>query len=77
MECNNAPTIVPPDAQIWSTATTTDQCEGDIIAAIAGFDCFKFTKIDKGVDKTESCEVAIAGDTITISDSGGVGDKIT
>ena len=74
--CNNPPTIVPPDAPISFTATATDQCEGDIIPEITGFDCFKFTKKGKRVDKTESCEVSIVGDTITILDSGGVNDNI-
>jgi hypothetical protein len=77
VECNNPPTIVPPDAPISFTATATDQCEGGIIPEIMDFDCFKFTKKGKRIDKTESCEVAIAGDTITILDSGGVGDNIT
>ena len=35
-----------------------------------------FTKKGKRIDKTGSCEVAIAGDTITILDSGGVADHI-
>jgi hypothetical protein len=30
----------------------------------------------KTIDKSESCIVSIAGDTITILDSGGVGDHI-
>jgi hypothetical protein len=74
--CNNPPTIVPPDAPISFTATATDLCEGDIIPEITDFDCFKFTKKGKRIDKRESCEVAIAGDTVTILDSGGVGDNI-
>jgi hypothetical protein len=77
VECNNPPTIVPPDAPISFTATATDLCEGDVIPEITDFDCFKFTKKGKRIDKTESCEIAIAGDTITILDSGGVGDNIT
>jgi ribosomal protein S17 len=44
---------------------------------ITEFDCFKFTKKGKRIDKTESCMVAIDGDVVTIEDSGGVGDNIT
>lgn len=76
VSCNNPATIVPPDAPISFTATAIDQCEGDITPEITGFDCFKFTKKGKRVDKTESCEVRIVGDTITILDSGGVSDNI-
>lgn len=76
VECNNPPTIVPPDAPISFAATAVDQCEGELIPEITAYDCFKFTKKGKRVDKTESCEVDIAGDTITIMDSGGVEDNI-
>ncbi len=37
---------------------------------------FKFTKKRKKIDKKESCEVQVDGDTITILNSGGVGDRI-
>ncbi len=43
---------------------------------IIDFDCFKFTKKGKQIDKTESCQVQVNGDTITIIDSGGVDDHI-
>lgn len=74
--CNNPSTIVPPDAAISFTATAADQCEGPIVAQITAFDCFRFTKKGKRIDKTESCVVDVAGDTVTVSDSGGVGDRI-
>jgi subtilisin family serine protease len=75
--CNNPATIVPPDAPISFTATATDQCQGPITPEITEYDCFKFTKKGKRIDKTGSCEVTINGDQITILDSGGVGDNIT
>jgi hypothetical protein len=75
--CNSPATIVPPDTPISFTATATDTCEGDLTAVITEFDCFKFTKKGKRIDKTESCMVAIDGDVVTIEDSGGVGDNIT
>lgn len=75
--CNNPLTIVPPDTPISFTATATDQCQGDLTPVTTEFDCFKFTKKGKRIDKTSSCAVSIDGDTVTIEDSGGVGDNIT
>jgi hypothetical protein len=76
ISCNAPATIIPPDAPISFTATTTDNC-GDSSAQIVGFDCFFFTKKGKRIDKTNSCVVQVSGDTITILDSGGVRDHIT
>jgi len=68
-------TITPPDAPISFTATATDNCP--VSVEITSYDCFKFTKKGKRVDKTESCVVEVDGATITIVDSGGVDDNIT
>ncbi len=73
--CNAPATITPPDAPIAFTGTASDNCSVGTVE-ITGFDCFKFTKKGKRIDKTGSCEVAITGDTVTILDSGGVGDHI-
>ncbi len=73
--CNSPPTIVPPDAPISFTATATDVC-GTVDVQIVGYDCYKYTKKGKRIDKTDSCQVAFGGDTITVYDSGGVGDNI-
>jgi hypothetical protein len=74
----NAPqTITPPDAPISFTATATDNCDGTTAAEITGYDCYFLTKKEKRIDKKESCVVSIAGDTLTISDSGGVDTHIT
>jgi hypothetical protein len=75
-ECNAPATIVPPDAPISFTATATDNCGVDSVSVLDP-DCFKITKKGKVIDKTDSCVVSVAGDTITIDDSGGVGDHIT
>ncbi len=75
--CNSPATIVPPDVPIAFTTTAVDQCQGPITPVITGFDCFQFTKKGKRIDKTESCQVAVNGDSITILDSGGVGDTIS
>jgi hypothetical protein len=74
--CNAPATIVPPDAPVSFTATAADAC-GGASAEVVAYDCFLFTKKGKRIDKTGSCEVTFAGDTITITDSGGVGDTIT
>jgi hypothetical protein len=73
---NAQPTIIPPDAPISFTATTTDNCDPDPSIVITGFNCFYFTKKEKPIDKKESCVVSIADDTITILDSGGVDTHI-
>jgi len=80
VQCNvGSGTIIPPDAPISFTAGALDNCAAQtgVTVVINGFDCFKFTKKGKRIDKTSSCEVAIIGDdTINILDSGGVGDNI-
>ena len=74
--CNAPATITPPDAPISFTSTATDNCDGAPYVEITKYDCFDFTKKGKRIDKTESCVVSVAADTITILDSGGVGDNI-
>jgi hypothetical protein len=73
--CNAPPTIVPPDAPVAFTATATDACGVETVA-IAGFDCFMVTRHGRRVDKTGSCVVAVEGATLTVLDTGGVGDNI-
>lgn len=77
--CNAPPTIIPPDAPISFVASAADNCLAETGAAtvVTGFDCFTFTKKGKRIDKTESCEVSFSDDTVTILDTGGVGDHIT
>jgi hypothetical protein len=58
------------------STTATDYCTGDPSVEITSYDCFIFTKKGKRIDKTESCIVNIDDDTITIIDTGGVGDHI-
>jgi hypothetical protein len=74
--CNAPATIVPPDAPVSFTATANDIC-GSASVAITGYDCYTYTKKGKRIDKTDSCVVAVSGDSISILDSGGVGDNIT
>ena len=73
--CNAPGTIVPRDIPVSFTATATDNC-GVASVGIIGFDCFKDTKEGKEKDKKGACQVQVDGDTITILDSGGVGNHI-
>jgi|GEM_PF-3203386 len=72
----------PAPEPVMFTATALDVCdEGLAQPTITAFDCFTFTKKGARIDKTqvpkEACVVTFAGDTVTISDTGGVGDHIT
>ncbi|MGH9361333.1 MAG: hypothetical protein ACRD2T_05400 [Thermoanaerobaculia bacterium] len=75
VSCNSPATITPPDAPISFTATATDDCDEATVEIVA-HDCWKLTHSGKRIDKTGSCVVEIDGATITIVDSGGVGDHI-
>jgi len=75
ISCNAPPTIVPPDAPTTFTASASDAC-GAAGAEVLSYDCFTFTKKGKRVDKRGSCVVSFAGASLTIADSGGVGDLI-
>ena len=74
--CNSSTTIIPPDAPISFTATAEDICSASVAPVVLSYDCFKFTKKGKRIDKTNSCIVSFEGDTVTIEDSGGVGTTI-
>jgi hypothetical protein len=76
IQCNAPATITPPDAPISFTATGTDNCSVSSVEIIE-YDCSFINGAGKVVDKKESCVVEFSSDTITIQDSGGVGDHIT
>lgn len=75
IECNAPSTIIPPDAPVSFAASAMDNC-GSASVSIQQYDCFKFTKKGKWVNKAESCEAAISDDAISILDSGGKGNNI-
>jgi dienelactone hydrolase len=77
IDCNAPTSITPPDAPILFTSTATDNCASSLKVEITGYDCFYFTPNGKRIDKTESCVVEVEGDTITILDTGGIGNHIT
>jgi hypothetical protein len=72
--CNSPDTIIPPDAPISFTATTDDFCGSTV--EVTGYDCWAINGAGKRISKLESCVVSFTGDTVTIEDSGGVGDNI-
>lgn len=76
--CNTPATIAPPDAQHPAvfTASATDTCSGPLIPTLSNPSCYFFTKSGKRVFR-DQCEVTLNGPTISISNSGGVGDLIS
>lgn len=75
--CNTPTTIVPPDAPVSFTATASDNCDALPSVEITAYDCFAFTRNGRRIDKRESCVVQVDGATITVLDSGGVGDNVS
>lgn len=75
IHCNAPASITPPSAPISVTATATDNC-GAASVSVTSYDCYTFTKKGKRIDKRGSCVVNLSGATISIVDSGGVGDII-
>ena len=76
ISCNSPATFAPPDAPASFNASAIDQCQGEVAAQVIAYDCYKFTKKDKLVRKTNSCVVSFSGNQIIIADSGGVADMI-
>jgi hypothetical protein len=77
IDCNAPPTITPRDAPVSFTASASDICDDSLpLPQIGTFSCLQNTKKGRPIDKRESCIVSFEGDTITIWDSGGVGDRI-
>jgi uncharacterized repeat protein (TIGR01451 family) len=75
--CNTGSgTIIPPDAPISFTASATDNCSVASVV-VSDLECAFVNGAGKVVNKAESCVVSASGDTVTIDDSGGVGDVIT
>jgi hypothetical protein len=72
--CNVPETMTPPQAPITFDATTQDNCGAT--ATVIDYTCWAINGAGKVIDKTESCVVSIDGSTLTVVDSGGVGDNI-
>ena len=75
--CNAPATITPADVPVSFTATSADNCDANPMTEVTGYSCYSYTKKGKEISKTDSsCMVSVDGDTVTILDSGGVGDII-
>ncbi len=74
VQANATATITPPDAPISFKATATDNCSASV--RITDYFCYKVKKDGSQQSKMESCVVNVSGDTLTIANSGGVGDNI-
>jgi hypothetical protein len=74
LACNNPPTMTPPSAPQSFTATAVDQCDGALTPAVGEVTCFRYKGTERKVHN--NCHVEIAGDTLTIRNSGGVGNHV-
>jgi hypothetical protein len=73
IECNVPATITPRRTPYVFRASASDVCDDGLAApTVLDYECFAFNKTGKRVAR--KCAVAIAGDTFTILDSGGIGD---
>jgi hypothetical protein len=75
LSCNSPANIRPQDAPVSYIASAVDACDSPDVL-ITRYDCYSVTKKGRRIDKTDSCLVSYSDDTITISDTGGVGDTI-
>jgi hypothetical protein len=73
LACNSPASITPPEAPISFTATAVHAC-GETTATITGYDCWKLG--GNGHPHPAGCKVNIAGATIQIENTGGVGTHI-
>ena len=74
LSCNAPATITPPQAPISFTATSPEDCSA-LVTTITGYDCWKLS--GNGNRKHPAgCKVQLAGPTIEIENTGGVGTHI-
>lgn len=69
--------ILPSEVPVSFTATSNGDVCGTTTVTISSVTCQAYNGAGKLIDKSESCEYTIDGDTITITDGGGVGTFIT
>lgn len=75
LDCGAPPTITPPGTPYAFQATAADACDDALgPVEILGFDCFAINGAGQRVER--SCRVEVAGDTLTVRTSGGVGNHI-
>lgn len=76
ISCNAPMFIFPSEAPASFTATAVDNCDGSPDVQVLEYDCWWYNGAGKKRSKLESCVVEIDGATVSILDSGGVGDHI-
>lgn len=74
LACNSPATITPPDAPISFTATAFSSCAAATAPTITAYGCFKLG--GNGAPHPAGCRLRVAGETITIEHTGGVGTHI-
>ena len=72
--CNSAASMTPRKSPASFTATAVDACSTARVV-ITDYSCFAINKLGKRISRAD-CKVAIAGDTITVYDAGGVSAQI-
>lgn len=75
VECNAPETITPPETPLSLTATASDNC-GVASVAVADAECWRTNGAGKRVEAPGACTVSLAGDSLTILRSGGVGQRL-
>ena len=81
--CAELGTMIPPDVPLTFqvdgeggiVSSAADSCS-EVTVTVSNFDCWMFNGAGKRVDKTQSCVVSFDSTSLTIEDSGGVGDNI-
>lgn len=65
--CNNPLVVLPPPFKPMPfKATAIDNC-GIAKLQITHFECYKYDKFGKRVDRTRTCGASVSGDTITLA----------
>ena len=76
VECNAPETITPQAAPLSFTATASDNCQVASVE-VANARCQRFGPDGSPVDlPARACAASLAGDTLTVHRSGGVGQRI-
>jgi hypothetical protein len=75
VDCNAPATITPRRTPYVFTAAASDACDGALEAPVVlDYECFAFNKAGKQVARR--CDVGVSGATLTLYDSGGIGDHV-
>lgn len=76
VDCNAPETLTPQEVPILFTATASDNCRVASVE-VANARCQRLTKDGTAVDlPARACAVSLAGDTLSVQRSGGIGQRI-